>query len=81
VETDKVPALADAGDEAGADDEEPVVGAGFVAEAAEPGVPGDRKACGAPVPPGSEVAGVSPFPPFPPWPLWPTDRRARRTGW
>ena len=61
-----MPALAD--DEAGADDEEPVVGAGFVVEAAEPGVPGDRKACGAPVPPGSDVAGVSPFPPFPPWP-------------
>jgi hypothetical protein len=67
VETDKVPALADAGDVAGAD--EPVVGVGFVAEAAEPDVRGDRKACGALVPPGIDVAGVSPFPPFPPWPL------------
>jgi hypothetical protein len=69
VETDKVPALADAWDEDGWDDdgwddEEPAAGDEFVVAEAEPGAPDDRNASGAVVPFGVEADGVTdPLPP------------------
>ena len=70
VETDEVPALAEDDDEPDGNDEEPTVGVGL-ALAAEPGVPGVRKALGALVPPDVNTEGAEPFPPFPPFPPWP----------
>jgi hypothetical protein len=74
VDTDKVPTLADDGDDGDdeADDEdddedededEAAPGDGLVVAEAEPSAPGDRKASGAVVPSGVEAEGVGPFPP------------------
>jgi hypothetical protein len=75
VETDKVPAPADVGedglDDDGDDDDvddvddEPPADDGFVLAGANPGAPDERKASGAVVASGVEVAGGGPYPPRP----------------